>query len=148
MFAYGWGRMGCQVAGDGDWGIVNSAFLSNPDGTVRLSNSSAAFTKVLNENADYYLNQFHSLDKVQHIAVKPFLGLPDWLFAYTYPHNVNEEGIRLFGCTWDKYCNYLPMPVFPTPIYEIVVCLLLFALLWAFRKKLKYREGCLPFTYS
>lgn len=137
MFAYGWGRMGCQVAGDGDWGIVNSAFLSNPDGTVRLSNSSAAFTKVLNENADYYLNQFHSLDKVQHIAVKPFLGLPDWLFAYTYPHNVNEEGIRLFGCTWDKYCNYLPMPVFPTPIYEIVVCLLLFALLWAFRKKIK-----------
>lgn len=27
MLAYGVGRMGCQVSGDGDWGIVNTTFL-------------------------------------------------------------------------------------------------------------------------
>lgn len=137
MFAYGWGRMGCQVAGDGDWGIINSAYLSNADGTVQLNNSMNNFYIELSKNTTYYTSQFGSLDKVQHVAVKPFLDLPDWLFAYTYPHNVNNEGVPLFGCTWDNYCNHLPLPVFPTPIYEIVVCLLLFAFLWSIRKKIK-----------
>ncbi len=136
MFAYGWGRMGCQVAGDGDWGIVNSAFVSNADGTVQLANSSAAFYRTIADNANYYVGQFGSLDNVQHAAVKPFLGLPNWLFAYTYPHNVNNEGIPLFGCTWDNYCNHLPIPVFPTPVYEIVTCLILFGILWSVRKKI------------
>ena len=137
MFAYGWGRMGCQVAGDGDWGIINSAFVSNADGSVQLSNSANAFTHVLTDNASYYAQQFGSLGAVQHASVKPFLGLPNWLFAYTYPHNVNNEGTPLFGCTWDNYCNYLPLPVFPTPIYEIVTCLTLFFILWSIRKKIK-----------
>lgn len=137
MFAYGWGRMGCQVAGDGDWGILNSAFVSNAEGGVQLANSPSEFQKVLVDNAHYYTGQFGSLNEVQHAAVKPFLGLPDWFFAYTYPHNVNGEGIPIFGCTWDNYCNHLPLPVFPTPIYEIIVCLLLFAFLWSIRKKIK-----------
>ena len=29
MLAYGLGRIGCQVAGDGDWGILNSAYISD-----------------------------------------------------------------------------------------------------------------------
>ena len=136
MFAYGWGRMGCQVAGDGDWGIINNAFVSNADGTVQLTNSSGVFYRTLTENANYYAAQFGSIDKVQHAAVRPFWGLPDWMFAYTYPHNVNNEGIPLFGCTWDNYCNHLPIPVFPTPIYEIITCLLLFFFLWSIRKKM------------
>ncbi|MEP6682859.1 MAG: prolipoprotein diacylglyceryl transferase family protein [Parafilimonas sp.] len=136
MFAYGWGRMGCQVAGDGDWGIVNNAFVSNADGTVQLANSSGAFYRTLTENANYYAAQFGAIDKVQHASVRPFWGLPNWLFAYTYPHNVNNEGIPLFGCTWDNYCNHLPIPVFPTPIYEIITCLLLFFFLWSIRKKM------------
>jgi phosphatidylglycerol---prolipoprotein diacylglyceryl transferase len=136
MFAYGWGRMGCQVAGDGDWGIVNNAFVSNADGTVQLANSSGVFYRTLTENANYYAAQFGSIDKVQHAAVRPFWGLPNWMFAYTYPHNVNNEGIPLFGCTWDNYCNHLPIPVFPTPIYEIITCILLFFFLWSIRKKM------------
>jgi prolipoprotein diacylglyceryltransferase len=136
MFAYGWGRMGCQIAGDGDWGIINSAFVSDADGTVQLANSNNLFYRTLNDNASYYTAQFGSFNNVAHAAVKPFLGLPNWLFAYTYPHNVNNEGIPLFGCTWDNYCNHLPLPVFPTPIYEIVTCLLLFCFLWTIRKKI------------
>ncbi|MDA9262073.1 prolipoprotein diacylglyceryl transferase, partial [Flavobacteriales bacterium] len=52
LFAYGVGRIGCQLAGDGDWGIDN--LTPQPD----------------------------------------FLAfLPDWMWAYDYPNNINNEGI-------------------------------------------------------
>lgn len=137
MLAYGLGRIGCQVAGDGDWGIINSAFISDTSGNSILAASPEDFTKVLNVNTSYYIQQFKSMDAVQHAAIKPFWGLPDWLFAYTYPHNVNMEGVPIVGCTWDNYCTHLPLPVFPTPIYEIIMGLLLFVLLWSIRKRFK-----------
>jgi phosphatidylglycerol---prolipoprotein diacylglyceryl transferase len=62
--------------------------------------------------------------------------LPDWLFAYSYPHNVLGEGVRIPGCN-GQYCSVLPLPVFPTPVYETVVCLVLFFILWYFRKRLR-----------
>lgn len=93
MLAYGLGRIGCQVAGDGDWGIVNT----HP---------------------------------------KPFSWLPDWAWGYTYPHNVINEGVHIPDCV-GQYCAQLPNPVFPTPLYEIIACLLLFAFLWSIRKKIK-----------
>lgn len=94
MLSYGLGRVGCQVAGDGDWGIVNT-------------------------------------------RPKPFGFIPDWAWAYDYAHNVNKEGVPLPGCTWDDYCTHLPLPVYPTPLYEIIMSLALFALLWYLRKKIK-----------
>jgi len=93
MLAYGLGRIGCQVSGDGDWGIVNL----NP---------------------------------------KPFSWLPDWMWAYTYPHNVVGEGVPIPGCV-GQYCNQLPQPVYPTALYEIIACLLLFLVLWILRKRIK-----------
>ena len=93
MLAYAVGRIGCQVSGDGDWGIANT----NP---------------------------------------KPFSWLPDWMWGYTYPHNVNEIGDRIPGCI-GKFCNELPQPHYPTPFYETIVCLILFGILWSVRKKLK-----------
>lgn len=93
MLAYALGRIGCQVSGDGDWGIVNN----NP---------------------------------------KPFSWLPDWLWAYHYPHNVINEGIPINGCT-GPYCNQLASPVYPTALYEIIACLFLFFVLWFVRKRIK-----------
>jgi len=49
---------------------------------------------------------------------------------------VNEAGYPIPGCV-GKYCNELRTPVFPTPIYESIVCILLFLLLWSVRKRLK-----------
>lgn len=92
LLAYGIGRMGCHIAGDGDWGIAN-----------------------LNANP----------------------GLPDWLWAYSYPHNVLSEGEPIVGCV-GKYCNQLVPPVYPTPLYECLVCIGLFGILWAMRKKVPY----------
>ncbi len=95
MLAYAIGRIGCQMSGDGDWGIDNP----NP---------------------------------------KPgFLSwLPDWAWAFNYPHNVANQGVPIPGCT-GEYCNVLATPVFPTPLYEIVVCTMLFGLLWLLRKRIK-----------
>lgn len=93
MLAYALGRIGCQVSGDGDWGIVN-------------------------------------------LHRKPFYWLPDWLWAYRYPHNVVNEGAPIEGCT-GPYCNQLSLPVYPTALYEIIMCLLLFLVLWTVRKRIK-----------
>jgi prolipoprotein diacylglyceryl transferase len=95
MLAYTIGRIGCQIAGDGDWGIESN------------------------------------------LANKPSF-LPDWMWSYTYPHNVNgEDGVtKLADCT-GKYCYELAHGVYPTPFYEVIACFILFLILWAIRKKLK-----------
>lgn len=93
MLAYSLGRIGCQVSGDGDWGIVN-------------------------------------------LHPKPFSWLPDWIWAYTYPHNVVGEGVPIPGCV-GQYCNQLPAPVYPTALYEIIACFILFLVLWMMRKRIK-----------
>jgi prolipoprotein diacylglyceryl transferase len=91
LFAYAAGRIGCQISGDGDWGIVNT----HP---------------------------------------KPFGWIPDWAWAYQYPHNVVNEGVAIPGCV-GAYCNQLPLPVYPTALYEIISMFILFAIMWSFRKK-------------
>jgi phosphatidylglycerol---prolipoprotein diacylglyceryl transferase len=92
MLAYGVGRIGCQVSGDGDWGIVNTA--PKP-------------------------------------AALNFL--PDWFWAYRYPHNVVNEGVPIPGCV-GNHCSILELPVFPTPLYESIICIAFFFLLWSIRK--------------
>jgi phosphatidylglycerol:prolipoprotein diacylglycerol transferase len=94
MAGYAIGRIGCHVAGDGDWGIESN-----------LANKPGFF--------------------------------PNWLWSYNYPHNVNESGIPIPGCTDAKYCYQLPHGVYPTALYEVITCLLLFILLWSIRKRLK-----------
>ncbi|MBL0152651.1 MAG: prolipoprotein diacylglyceryl transferase [Chitinophagaceae bacterium] len=94
LLSYSVGRIGCQVAGDGDWGIA----VTSP---------------------------------------KPFSWMPDWLWGYTYPHNVNGDGVPIPGCLDPKYCSELPVPHYPTPLYEVIVCFLLFLLVWSLRKRFK-----------
>jgi phosphatidylglycerol---prolipoprotein diacylglyceryl transferase len=91
MLGYGLGRLGCQMAGDGDWGIL----------------------------AD--------------MRLKP-AWLPDWLWAQTYDGNI-------LGVT-------LPFPgVYPTPLYECLTALCLFAVLRALRSP-QHRPGYLFSVYS
>lgn len=94
MLAYGVGRIGCHMSGDGDWGIDN--LKPKPDALSFL---------------------------------------PDSFWSFRYPHNVINEGIPIEGCT-GSHCMQLPNPVFPTPLYEAIACILLFFVLWSFRKKL------------
>ena len=86
MMGYAIGRIGCQLSGDGDWGIT----------------------------AD--------------VALKPSW-VPLWLWAQTYEGNVAGVLIE-------------PPGVYPTPIYETVMALVAFAILWALRKH-PWRAGWL-----
>jgi prolipoprotein diacylglyceryltransferase len=95
MLAYAVGRIGCQMSGDGDWGIDNSL-----------------------------------------IKPKWLSWAPDWMWAFKFPHNINNEGVPIPGCA-EKYCHELIFPVFPTSFYESVVCLLLFLFLWSIRDRIK-----------
>ncbi len=102
ILGYGIGRIGCQVSGDGDWGIINES--PQPD----------------------WLSW-----------------LPDWTWAYHYPNNVlercNPDPSRYtdINCNWEEL-HQLVVPVFPTPIYETTMALLIFGLLWFLRKKLPF----------
>ncbi len=122
MLAYGLGRLGCQFSGDGDWGIYNTAYITEPDGALRTATTADAgrITQLIGNEPQTYFPAPG--------------GLPRWLFGMNYPHNVGYEGMAIQGCT-GEYCNVLPVSVFPTPIYEAIVCVMLFFVLWAVRKR-------------
>jgi len=112
ILGYGIGRIGCQVSGDGDWGIANT-------------------------------------------APKPgwLSWLPDWMWAYDYPNNVNYDvnypqylgqlnDTNVLPITdpnvpcFDGYCTHLDPMVFPTPVYETIMATGIFIFLWMIRKRL------------
>jgi len=73
---------------------------------------------------------------IDNLAPKPnsLSFLPDWAWAYRYPNNVLSEGVPIPGCE-GQHCNQLLNPVFPTPLYEAVACVVLFLFLWSIRKR-------------
>ncbi|HRD53524.1 MAG TPA: prolipoprotein diacylglyceryl transferase, partial [Flavobacteriales bacterium] len=103
MLAYAIGRIGCQVSGDGDWGVANTAPAPS--------------------------------------------WLPAWMWSYDYPNNVNAvtgpqrggySGETITdGTCFEGYCTHLVPGVYPTPLYETIVCLIFFVVLWSLRKRLK-----------
>lgn len=133
ILAYGIGRLGCQVAGDGDWGILNSAYISNPDGSLREAKE-GEYLSVLEAQAGYYEREFGSLEAVPHAYVPAPGFLPRSWFAQNYARNVNREGMYIQGCQ-GEWCGQLPVAVFPTPIYETIMSLLIFGLLWWLRRR-------------
>ena len=94
MLAYGIGRIGCHMSGDGDWGIAN--------------------LKPKPEWLEF---------------------LPDWMWAYTYPNNVIRAGERMAECSEPLgiYCYELAIPVYPTAVYEAMMGVILFTILWKLR---------------
>ena len=154
LLAYAVGRIGCQMAGDGDWGIYNSAYITDENGKVVAANP-GDYEKALQKNSTYHLSgsviekgslgqdslvnvtdrKYASLAEVPHSSFKAPSFLPVWMVAYTYPQNVNKDGVRIAGCT-DEHQRALPQPVFPTPFYETIMCTLLFILLWSIRKRI------------
>ncbi|PVD50609.1 diacylglyceryl transferase [Terrimonas sp.] len=133
MLAYGLGRIGCQVSGDGDWGILNSAYITDINTGKAVPAQPGDFERTIQANRAIYTAEFGT-DSIPHKSVKAPSFLPVWAVAYAYPHNVNEQGFKLANCEGD-HCNALPVPVFPTPLYEIITCLLLFGVLMAIRGK-------------
>jgi prolipoprotein diacylglyceryltransferase len=138
MLAYAIGRIGCQVSGDGDWGILNSAYISTPEGNV-VASDSATFNRALanNTNSAIYMEQssYTSVDQIHHKYVKGPSWVPKWMIAFNFPRNVINEGVPIKGCT-GQYCRQLPLPVFPTAFYETIMCLILTGVLFFLRSRL------------
>lgn len=103
MAAYGIGRIGCQLAGDGDWGQPNDA--PKPDWMSFL---------------------------------------PDWMWAYDYPNNV--LGIDLKEDFARMGYESITGKAWPTPFYETVMALIIFAILWSLRKRISI-PGFIFFLY-
>jgi phosphatidylglycerol---prolipoprotein diacylglyceryl transferase len=138
MLSYASGRIGCHVSGDGDWGIINKAYTLDADGNI-VKADPETFSRTIaagGEYIDYLARESGSIDKIPAAFVEGPSFLPNWFMAYNYPHNVNEVGSLIPGCE-GPYCMQLNPLVFPTPLYEIIACTLLFMLLWSVRKKLK-----------
>lgn len=143
MLAYAIGRIGCQVAGDGDWGILNSAYVADSTGQVRLAQP-GEFDRELNRHMAYYKNYEFRAQSPADVPHAYFPGpsfLPHWMVAYTYPQNVNSMGVRLADCSEEEHCNYLPLPVFPTPFYETIMGLFIFGVLMLSRRKIQMAGG-------
>jgi len=85
---------------------------------------------------------------IENIAAKPnwMSFLPDWMWSYDYPNNILEQGVKIQNCMYPDYCYKLASPVYPTPLYEFLLCLGIFAVLMYLRKKIKL-TGLLFFCY-
>lgn len=125
LLGYAVGRIGCQLSGDGDWGI-------------------------------------------EAAAIPDWWFLPDCLWSYNYPNNVNNDGVLLSQCDPEafraarisglssedsclkscgmRYCFELKPGVYPTPIYETGFGLIACALLWINKNRFKI-PGTIFFIY-
>ena len=103
ILAVGIGRLGCELSGDGDWGIENT-------------------------------------------ATKPAF-IPQMLWADTYDHNIANSGVYMPGCT-EEHCMALPVPVYPTPLYEFLECFTIFIILYSLRKRLTDKPGLMFMIFA
>lgn len=93
ILAYGIGRIGCQLAGDGDYGIPSKVAwaMTYPNGTVPT-------------------DAYSSPGQLTHLGL---------LYQHLFPNDPIPDQI----------------PVHPTPVYETLAALAIFAFLWAIRKR-------------
>ncbi len=107
---YGIGRIGCHLAGDGDYGIPTSL----PWGTI-YANGTLKPTYALRS----YFERF-----------------PELADKYNYWELASKVvGQDKFGLITEFD---LQIRLHPTPIYEFIAMFLIFLFLWSYRKKIKY----------
>jgi len=79
-------------------------------------------------------------------APKPF-ALPDWFWSYSYPNNVlgmegySHEGMKQIEGMTGNFSYELIDPVWPTPIYEALMAIGLFAIIWFVLRKRVFKRG-------
>ena len=109
ILAYGIGRMGCQISGDGDWGIPN--VHPKPDWLSWAPDWVWSYSFPNNVNAVY--------------GPRP-AGYTGKLITENDPWPIFEG----FG-------TYLDPGVYPTSFYETIMATAIFAFLWSMRKRWK-----------
>lgn len=109
MLAYGIGRIGCQVSGDGDWGIPNT-------------NPKPSFMNWLPD----WMWSYSFPNNVNGVLGPRQAGYTGKLIEQGDPWPI-----------FQGYGTYLHPGVYPTAFYETIMALCLFGLLWGLRKKIK-----------
>lgn len=141
ILAYGVGRLGCHFSGDGDWGIFNTAYLTDMSGQLHLA-SQTDFAKTVQAFPEWFMrycniSNINDLSMIHHGFTPAPSWLPDWFLGMNYAHNVNNEGVLLANCT-GNYCYVLPVSVYPTAMYEAICCIfILFPFLMMLRKRIR-----------
>ncbi|MBK9255594.1 MAG: prolipoprotein diacylglyceryl transferase [Saprospiraceae bacterium] len=125
LLGYAVGRIGCQLSGDGDWGIVAAA---QPDWWIFPD----------------WLWSYNYPNNVNNEGV--LLSQCD-IQAYnaTLTERMPIEDRCLKACGI-RYCHELSPGVYPTPVYETTISLLAFGILWLFRRKFTL-AGTIFFIY-
>ncbi|HEY3873847.1 MAG TPA: prolipoprotein diacylglyceryl transferase [Candidatus Kapabacteria bacterium] len=114
LLAYGIGRIGCQLAGDGDYGIPSRLpwAMSYPQGTAKPTYTLIDFFKT------------HPIERAQWHY--------DSLASITVGRDQLGERISRF----DEIVT-----VHPAPVYETIFCLIAFWIIWSNRKKFDAEIG-------
>ena len=107
---YGVGRIGCQLSGDGDWGIINTA--PKPGWMSALPD---------------WLWSYH----YPHTVLADVEHHPQAVTMIGDMRAVRIEGFQ------GGYPFQLEQAVFPTPLYEVMMMAVVFGILWWLRKRLK-----------
>lgn len=115
LLGYAVGRMGCQLSGDGDWGIIAAAqpeWWFFPD----------------------WLWSYNFPNNVNNAG-----GLIDGCDPEAYRSVVGNLSIeaRCKAACGMRYCHELKEAVYPTSIYEILISFMGLGLLWIWRRKIK-----------
>ena len=110
MLAYGIGRIGCHVSGDGDWGIANTKACPS-----WIPNWLWSYNYPNNVNVVNYFDQKGG-----------YTGKP-------ITQEMIDSGIPNFA----GYGTYLDPGVYPTPIYELAMVTIIFVFLWKLRTRVK-----------
>jgi len=118
ILAYGIGRIGCQLAGDGDYGIPTSLpwGMNFANGTVKPADALRQY--YFDHPANALKDNFHNLSS-------QIVGQDQYGIITKF-----DETIRLH----------------PTPLYEFFICTALFYILWYLRKK-DWTDGKLFMVY-
>lgn len=117
LLGYAVGRMGCQLSGDGDWGIVAAAqpeWWFFPD----------------------WLWSYEFPNNVNNEGVL-IAGCDPTAYNATFADRSLAIEQRCQEACGMRYCHELEEGVYPTSIYEIIISFIGLGLLWIWRKKIK-----------
>lgn len=125
LVGYAVGRLGCQLSGDGDWGIVASAI----------------------PEAWFLPDWMWSYDFPNNVAQSGGLieGCTQEAYNAAYKPGISEED-RCFTACGLRYCHQLKEAVYTTSVFETIFWFAGFLMLWMVRKKIQI-AGILFFLY-
>ncbi len=127
LLGYGIGRIGCQLSGDGDWGIEAAM---QPDWWILPD----------------WLWSYNYPNNVANDGILLSQCDPQ-AFKATFEQGRMAIEDRCQTACGIRYCHELIPKVYPTPVYETVLSLVGVGFLWLIRRRIQHIAGLLFFLY-